>query len=545
MKYKTLFIFFIALNLLKAQNTIGVISLENNASEGFTLFTQFTETYLINNCGEVINQWSSSYPPGNAVYLLENGNILRAGRTSSTDFLIGGQGGIIEMFDWDGDLVWQYLYDTTNHRQHHDVFPMPNGNVLILAVTKISNTEAIQAGRNPSLLPEAFVYNEQIIEVQPSGLTGGTIVWEWNLKDHLVQDFDNTKDNFGNVSLSKGKLDINFLNGGNGGANWIHANSMQYNAVLDQIILSARLLSEFYIIDHSTSTIEAATNTGGTYGNGGDFLYRWGNPQAYKLGTKSDQKLFGQHYVHPIATDLNDAGKIMLFNNGLGRDPLFSEVFVLEPPTDSPGFYTNTTNIAFGPETIDYIYNDLITPTNFFSNILSSAQRLPNGNTLICEGINGEIFEIDTNENLVWQYISPVNNNTGAIATQGDNPASIANAMFRAIKYPLDYVAFNGRDLTPKNPIEINPDLTFCNILSLSDFSFNNTTIYPNPVRDNLIIESTVKIERVELYNIFGTKLFSFSNTNTINLSKLNSGLYIIKIYNNKGKPLTHKLVKK
>ena len=543
MKYKLVFFFFILTSILKAQNTIGIISVENDVDDGFALFTSFTETYLINNCGEVINQWSSSFPPGNAVYLLENGNILRSGRTSSTDIVFGGQGGIVEMFDWDGNLVWQYLYDTVDHRQHHDVFPMPNGNVLILAVTIMSNAEAIQAGRDPGLLPETILYNEQLIEVQPIGLTGGTIVWEWNIRDHLIQDFDNTKDNFGDVSLSEGKLDVNFLNGESGNANWLHVNSMQYNAALDQIIVSSRLLSEFFIIDHSTSTVEAASSNGGTYGRGGDFLYRWGNPQSYRQGLESDRKLFGQHYVHTIGNDLVDAGKIMLFNNGLGRVPLFSEVFVLAPPTDSPGFYSYTTGTAFGPETIDYVYDDPITPTDFFSNILSNAQRLANGNTLICEGINGRIFEIDPNENMVWEYIIPVNNNTGAIATQGDDAGSFANATFRAIKYPLDYAAFTSRDLTPGSPIELNPDLTPCNTLNITDFSFNNINIYPNPVSDILIIESTLKIDNIELYTILGSKVVSISNTNTIDLSTLNSGLYLIKIYANR-KSLIQKLIK-
>ena len=61
-------------------------------------------------------------------------------------------------------------------RQHHDVFPMPNGNVLILAATCMTNTEAIQAGRDPSLLSQTDLYNEQIIEVTPVGINSATII---------------------------------------------------------------------------------------------------------------------------------------------------------------------------------------------------------------------------------------------------------------------------------------------------------------------------------------------------------------------------------
>ena len=87
-------------------------------------------------------------------------------------------------------------------------------------------------------------------------------------------------------------------------------------------------MNEIYIIDHSTSTAEAATSSGGIYNKGGDFLYRWGNPQAYRQGDQNDQKLFGQHYPHWIPDGLADAGKLILFNNGFSRTPSFSEVFI-------------------------------------------------------------------------------------------------------------------------------------------------------------------------------------------------------------------------
>ena len=260
---KLLFILLVSINFAYSQNTVGTTEIFEGFYEGFTLFTVSTETYLINNCGEVINQWTSSFPPGNSVYLLENGNILRAGRTSSSDITFGGQGGVVEIFDWDGNLTWQYFYDTPMMRQHHDVFPMPNGNVLILAATRMSNAEAIQAGRDPNLLPQSDLYNEQIIEVTPLGINGATIVWEWNVKDHLIQDYDASKDNFGDISLRPEKININFLNGGSGASNWLHYNSIQFNPVLNQIVLSSRNLSEIYIIDHSTTTAEAASNSGG------------------------------------------------------------------------------------------------------------------------------------------------------------------------------------------------------------------------------------------------------------------------------------------
>lgn len=104
-KKSLFFIVLVTINFTYAQNTLGTTQISQDVYEGFTLFTSFTDTYLINNCGEVINQWSSNFPPGNSVYLLENGNLLRAGRTASTDITFGGQGGVVEIYDWDGNLT--------------------------------------------------------------------------------------------------------------------------------------------------------------------------------------------------------------------------------------------------------------------------------------------------------------------------------------------------------------------------------------------------------------------------------------------------------
>lgn len=544
MNKKILFLLFLNLffTLAISQNTVGTILNTEEAAPGYTLFTANTETYLINNCGEVINQWSSTFPPGNAVYLLEDGSILRAGRTSSGDITFGGQGGIIEKFDWDGNLTWQYLYDTSQMRQHHDIYPMPNGNVLILAATVMNNAESIQAGRNPALLPESELYNEQVIEVTPSGLNGAITVWEWNINDHLVQDFDATKDNFGDVGLSQGKLDINFLNGGSGGSNWLHMNSIQYHEALDQIVLSSRNLSEIYIIDHSTTSLEAASSSGGTYGNGGDFLYRWGNPQSYRQGDETDRLLYGQHFPYIIEDGLIDAGKMILFNNGNGRTPLFSDVYIFSLPESSPGFYNYTSNTSYAPMVPDYIYNDP-TPTEFYSSILSSAQRLPNGNTLICEGFNGRFFEIDQLDNKVWEYISPVNNNNGAIASQGDDPNGIANLSFRAIKYPLDYAAFNSRDVTPGGPIENNSSMNVtCSTLSLDQNDSFLISIYPNPTQNVININTKLNVDKIEVYDILGSKINQTYST-TIDLSQYRSGIYFLVIYSNSNQ-ISKKIIK-
>jgi hypothetical protein len=524
---------------IHAQNSVGSITVENNVYDGYTLFTPnaSTETYLIDNCGQIINQWSSTYDPGNSVYLLENGNLLRTAKISNPNITLGGVGGHLELFDWDNTLLWEYTYSTSLLTQHHDIFPLPNGNILMLAVSTITNTEAINLGRNPALILDNKIYNEQILELEPIGTNQANIVWEWNIKNHLIQDFDNTKANFGIVKDHPELLDFNFLNNNNGNANWLHFNSIQYNSDLDQIIMSSRLLSEIYIIDHSTTTAQAASHTGGVYGKGGDFLYRWGNPEAYDMGDSSDRTLFSQHYPHWIPQGLIDEGKILIFNNG--NEIRHSAVDIISPPTTSSGVYLYDNINGYGPTTPDWSYK-APNPEDFFSSILSSAQRLPNGNTLVCDGDSGYFFELDPSKNIVWEYINPDTSN--GILSQGDTPSS--NFVFRALKFSPDYPAFIGRDLTPGDPIELNPDLSNCTLLGLKSNNISETRIYPNPTSDIIHIESVIPIEKTEVYDLYGKLVATNHNSTSINIYNLSSGVYLFKIKTNEGYDLK-KIIKK
>ena len=111
------------------------------------------------------------------------------------------------------------------------------------------------------------------------------------------------------------------------------------------IVISNHNHDEIWIIDHSTTIAEAASHSGGKYGKGGDFLYRWGNPEAYNNGGSKDQKLFKQHSVHWIPKGYKDEGDIMIFNNGTGRDSSYSCIDIITPPVTSPGNYMQ--NIPF------------------------------------------------------------------------------------------------------------------------------------------------------------------------------------------------------
>jgi len=439
-------------------NTVGLIHTSPAAEAGYTLFSpgNSRNAYLIDIHGEVVNRWVTPYFPGMAAYLLDNGHLLRSARVTSASFLAGGNGGRVEEYTWDGQLVWGYTYSNTQHRQHHDSIKLPNGNVLMIAWELKTSQEAINAGRNPALLTQGALWPDTLIEIQPEGVDGGTVVWKWHAWDHLIQDHDPMAANYGPVADHPELIDLNFP--GTANADWLHGNGIDYNADLDQIVLSVHGFDEIWILDHSTTMEEAAGHVGGRQGRGGDILYRWGNPRAYRAGTLADQRLFGQHNPAWIDEGLNGAGHLLVFNNGQGRPgELFSSIIEIEPPVDAQGAYTNLTGGVFGPALPAWEYT-ASPPASFFAQNVSGCQRLPNGHTLICNGPVGQFFEVTHLGELVWEYICPVT--SGGLLSQGTPPPR-SNLVFRSPRYAPDDPGLAGRDLTPQGTIEQRSGVPF------------------------------------------------------------------------------------
>ena len=114
---------------------IGLFRHDEGTLAGYTLFAPMRSntTYLIDNDGMVVRTWQSDYIPSTSVYLRENGNLVRPGRLGGnpTFNVFQGEGGIIQEFSWEGDLLWEYTYSTADHITHHDIEPLPNRNVLL------------------------------------------------------------------------------------------------------------------------------------------------------------------------------------------------------------------------------------------------------------------------------------------------------------------------------------------------------------------------------------------------------------------------------
>lgn len=491
-------------------NTVGLISYEPARSfEGFNLLypNDQPNTYLVNDCGEVVHQWigSPDFRPGMVAYLLGNGDLLRAKRsTSPFDGRIwaGGAGGIVEILSWDNRVLWKFEQNDSLRRLHHDIEFLPNGNVLMISWESKSREEAIQAGRSPGLLQNDELWPDYLLEVNPET---DEVVWEWHAWDHLIQDFDSSKDNYGIVANHPERININFALG-SGPADWMHTNSIDYNAELDQVLLCLRNFHEVWIIDHSTTTEEAATSSGGNSGKGGDLLFRWGNPITYNSGTLEDQALFAPHdghWVDDFVDEQNpDYGKIILFNNRFGTTS--SAVTVIEPDFDQATNEYSMLNETFLPVSADKNIT-LSNPGDLFSVGQSSVQQLPNDNYLICSANQGYLLELAPDTSIVWEYILPLQG--GVPVDQGTPASNLGNSIFQAKRYPSSYPAFLNRQLDPIGFLESNPNPDFCDEV-VSNISVDlelELNVYPNPATEQIFLSGTFeKPLQFVIYNMIG-----------------------------------------
>jgi len=426
----------------------GLVRATDAAYQGFTLFTPLRsqDVFLVDMQGRVVHRWETDSTPGNSVYLMDDGRLLRAERVDNRFMRGGGQGGRIREYTWDGEISWELDWSDEEKMHHHDFEPLPNGNLLLISWTWKSAEQALERGRDPDQVGEEGFWPDAVFEIEPQRPRGGRVVWEWHAWDHMIQDQDPRRAGFGDVTAAPERIDINADHrreppiseaerlrraeldrelaalGYTGddeeeeederdgdrrmrGGDWLHTNGIDYNAEYDLIVLSGRSLSEVWIIDHSTSSEEARGSTGGRWGRGGDLLYRWGNPRKYGQGEGRDRRLYVQHDATFV--ERADGGlHLLVFNNGEGRPGgNHSSVDEIALPFDpEQGFQLD--GGRFGPEEAHWSYS-APEPADFFSSFISGAQRLPNGSTLICEGAKGRMFEVDGAGEIVWEYLNP------------------------------------------------------------------------------------------------------------------------------------------
>ncbi|WP_299338229.1 aryl-sulfate sulfotransferase [uncultured Psychroserpens sp.] len=341
-----------------------------------------TASYLLDKAGHKIKEWEFADNLGNDLELLPNGKLLGIFKVEDPDFFFGGYGGKLMIINDDGSVDWEFEYASEDYIAHHDAELLPNGNVLFIAWEKIETMEAQSHGVetvNP-------IYPEILIEINPQT---NEIVWQWRSFEHIIQDSNDTALNFGNVSENPQRIDINYDVIDNGDI--MHANSIDYDADNDIIYLSVNYYSEVWVIDHSTTTAEAATNSGGNYNKGGDLLYRFGNPTAYK-NTQGTRLFYNNHFPNVIKDNNPGAGHIIVFMNGGNTGQ--SVIYELEMPVN----FNLTPNTDNEPNVV-WSFTD----PDLFHGRISGAVRLKNGNTLIAEGDYG-FWEVTEDSEVVWKY---------------------------------------------------------------------------------------------------------------------------------------------
>jgi len=459
----------------------GLTITSDNLLPGYVLFTpdNSADIYLMNRKGEIVHEWKGNYYIGSA-YLNDDGSLFIL--SADPDFPVfagGGEAGRLQKISWDSKMLWDFEYANEEYHAHHDIAVMPSGNVLAIAWEAKTAEEVLKAGRNPEMIPKAGLWTSKIVEIEPIDKTHGKVVWEWHLWDHLIQDFDSKKDNYGDVAAHPELLDFNVghklpepilqdsmdvlhklhrawrnQTADNLGSDAYHVNAINYNEKLDQIVFSSPHLNEVFIIDHSTKSQEAGGHTGGRWEKGGDLLYRWGNPQNYRQGDSTDQQVFYQHDIRWIEKGHLGEGSLTLFNDDISgrKDSLnYSAIFQIKPLTDSIGNYILMDSKRFGPKEPEWKYmaKDTI---SFYAPFVSGAQRMQNGNTFINEGTKGRFFEVTAEGEIVWEYLNQYRGNIHHTNGDSVSPFPFAYLQFRSNFIPLDHPALKDKELVPLDP---------------------------------------------------------------------------------------------
>jgi hypothetical protein len=283
-----------------------------------------------------------------------------------------------------------------------------DGKILILShkVTK-----------NPDIT-DKVLYDDYIVELDANG----KVVWEWVASEHF--------DEMNFTEEAKNTLARNPDMRGSAG-DWMHINSVSVlgpNRWYDQgderfhpdnIILDGRETNIIAIIDKKTGKI--VWQIGPDYNT---------TPELKKLGW-----IIGQHHAHIIPRGLPGEGNLLVFDNG-------GQAGYGAPNPGSPTGVHNALRdysrvLEIDPTTLDVVWKcgggsmpgGQEKNIRIYSSFISSAQRLPNGNTLITEGASGRIIEVTPERDIAWEYINPHVNKDMDI-----------NIVYRAYRLPYEWV---------------------------------------------------------------------------------------------------------
>jgi len=517
--------------------------------DGYTLFGTGGRTYLIDFEGHVIHTWNIGTSPR----FTEAGTLLDAVGGNPS-----GQSTWKEL-DWSGNVVWQYTESRSNYHPHHDFEKIFNPKLgdstfIYIANKDLTAQQCLDAGCDASH-NYTGAQMDAIVEVNRQG----TVIWEWWFFNHVVQDmYPSITSTYGIIANTPGRRNLN-IPGMPVQKDWLHCNALDYNQDKDLIVISS-VHGELYVIDHGNTFISGNADSSIALAatSAGDFLYRFGDPAKYNQGnapsigtnwetsTTGNKQMGGNHDVQWIKSGLPGAGNILIFNNGQNLFELTCQSYIFEinpyltstgsistsfvnppdagyniwAPADPQNLMKSSKNIS---KQIVWKFSSKDN-VSFFNTIGGSAQRLPNGNTLISSCNDGHLFEVASDDStIVWEYINPVT--TEGIRKVKGPTYPHDNSVFRAYRYTSTEPALIGQDLTAGNTLTgatpnyfVPADLT--SVKENGTYIKPNDVLnqnYPNPFTYSTTIEFEItdnKQVNVVIYNFSGNQIKTLVNKN-------------------------------
>lgn len=563
-------VFFTYINIILA---IALLPKPAEAQQwdGLTLYSNMGSTagYLIDTASTVVKQWTFTGNTGYSTHMMPGGNIVRSVANMGNVLTGGGITGRLQKIDYNGNILWDWTYSSSTYVIHHDHCVLPNGNILVISYDVKTAADVAAAGGTLN----SVVWSEKIMEIEPVGTNQVNVVWEWKLWDHLVQNVDANKANYQSSIVNNPQLmNINYALQ----KDWMHMNGVDYNPALNQIVFSSHNLNSWFVIDHSTTTAEAAGHTGGHAGKGGDFLFRWGNPASYQA---SGTKIFDvTHDAHWIPEDCPNGGNLSGINNRGQTSPSIRTTAdqVIIPRVGLN--YTLTPGSAYTPST----YSARKVGTGYTTN-MGNVQEFPNGNHMMCLATVGSIIELDAAGNVLWSKstsgTTPQAHRYSLCYINNVVPAqptiSVANASVftctqaDTYQWYLNGTAVSGATLqtytattagyytvritqTPscedrfasavQYTVEAPPPVDLTGIATVSLLA--ETSLYPNPTNNilNIVVPASIENYTVKIFSQTGDLLIAEKNVASVELGTLADGLYIVNISAEAGQSINKKI---